>query len=411
MNLPGINRPIRVLVVDDSSFMRIALTRIIQSDPELEVVGCAQDGREALEMTEELHPDVITMDVEMPRMNGLEALRRLMASAPRPVIMVSSATQEGVQTTFDALDCGAFDYIPKNVGSRAMDVTHIRRDLVGKLKSAAENRGRIRCVRPPDEIVVRREIGNRREPSAPPAAICIGCSTGGPRALQHILPALPAHLPVGIVVVQHMPMGFTGPFASRLDSISKVHVKEAEADDWVDAGSVLIAPAGWHVTLYQRTHSRYAVRLSRTPGDTLHTPSVDVLMLSAAEVLRSRSMGIVLTGMGSDGSAGMKAIHEAGGYTVAQDEQTSAVYGMPRACVAAGAVKKLVPLADISDEIVAAATWKPLWMVFEGAGQVTECRLRVRFSEYLLDLLGKGIERKGFLKIVEVGVGKTLTDN
>ena len=350
------NRPIRVLVVDDSSFMRIALTRIIQSDPELAVVGCAQDGRQALDMTAELDPDVITMDVAMPRMNGIEALRSLMSNAPRPVIMVSSLTQEGAEMTFDALEYGAFDYIPKNLGSRALDVSHIRRDLVGKVKAAANSRVRPRCVRPAGETALRREIRHRSEPAVAPSVICIGCSTGGPRALQHILPTLPPHLPVGLVVVQHMPQGFTAPFAARLDALCKIHVKEAEEDDWVDPGVVLIAPAGWHVRLYQRAQSRYAVRLSKTPSETLHIPSVDVLMLSAAEVLRDQAMGVVLTGMGNDGAEGMKAIQAAGGYTIAQNEETSSVYGMPKACVAAGAVKKLLPLPEISDEIVAAVT-------------------------------------------------------
>ena len=356
MNESGKNRQIRVLVVDDSSFMRIALTRIIQSDPELTVVGCAHDGAQALDMTAELDPDVITMDVAMPRMNGLDALRCLMANSPRPVIMVSSLTQEGAEMTLDALECGAFDYIPKNLGSRALDLSQIRRDLVGKVKAAAGSR--LRCVRPRRARETPREPGIRSETLVTPSVVCIGCSTGGPRALQHILSALPSHLPVGIVVVQHMPPGFTGPFAARLNSISRVHVKEAAEDDWIDPGVVLIAPAGWHASLYRRTHSRYAVRLSKTPSETLHIPSVDVLLQSAAEALGERSMGVVLTGMGSDGAEGLKAIHAAGGYTVAQDEETSAVYGMPRACVAAGAVRKLLPLPEIADEIVAAATWK-----------------------------------------------------
>lgn len=355
MNEADTSRQVRVLVVDDSSFMRIALTRIIQSDPGLQVVGCAQDGQQALDMTAELDPDVITMDVAMPRMNGLEALRILMANAPRPVIMVSSLTQEGAQMTLDALDCGAFDYIPKNLGARALDVSHIRRDLVGKVKAAATTRSRTRCARPSVKVALRQVV-HRGEPFVTPSLICIGCSTGGPRALQHILPALPAHLPVGIVVVQHMPQGFTRPFADRLNVLCRVHVKEAEADDSVDPGTVLIAPAGWHLTLCRRAHSSYAVRLTKTPIDLLHIPSVDVLMLSAAEVVRDRTMGVILTGMGNDGEAGMKAIRAAGGYTIAQDEATSAVYGMPRACAEAGAVQKLLPLPEISDEMVAAVT-------------------------------------------------------
>jgi two-component system, chemotaxis family, protein-glutamate methylesterase/glutaminase len=355
---PGKTRTIRVMVVDDSSFMRIALTRIIQSDTQLEVVGCAQDGIQALKMMADLDPDVVTLDIEMPRMNGLATLRKMMAEAPRPVIMVSSLTQEGAQMTFDALDYGAFDYIPKQLGSKALDVSHIRRDLIEKVKAAAASRGQIRFVQPAIvSVPALREPRVRHEPVVMPAVICIGCSTGGPRALQHILPALPAHLPVGIVVVQHMPQGFTAPFASRLDEMCSVHVKEAEADDWAEPGVVLIAPAGWHITLYRRTQARYAVRLMKIPSDTLHMPSADVLMLSAADVLRQRAMGVILTGMGNDGEAGMKAIHAAGGYTVAQDEATSAVYGMPRACAAAGAVKKVVALPEIADEIVAAVTW------------------------------------------------------
>ncbi len=349
------SRLVRVLVVDDSSFMRIVLTRIVESDPGLKVVGCAQDGQQALEMTAQLDPDVITMDIAMPGMNGLEALRILMANAPRPVIMVSSLTQEGAQMTLDALDSGAFDYIPKNLGTRALDVAHIRRDLVGKVKAAATNRHRQRCARPNVKAMLRQAI-HRGESFVTPSIICIGCSTGGPRALQHILPALPAHLPAGIVVVQHMPKGFTRPFAERLNGLCRVHVKEAETDDNVDPGTVLIAPAGWHLTLYRRTRSRYAVRLTKTPGDVLHIPSVDVLMLSAAEVARDRTMGVILTGMGNDGSAGMKAIRAAGGYTIAQDEETSAVYGMPRACVVAGAVQKMLPLPEVPDEIVAAVS-------------------------------------------------------
>ena len=277
--------------------------------------------------------------------------------------MVSSLTQEGAQMTLDALDCGAFDYIPKSLGARALDVSNIRRDLVGKVKAAANTRSRTRCLRPNVKTLLRQVV-HRGETFVTPSLICIGCSTGGPRALQHILPALPGHLPVGIVVVQHMPQGFTRPFAERLNALCRVHVKEAEADDIVDPGTVMIAPAGWHLTLYRRAQSRYAVRLTKTPADLLHVPSVDVLMLSAAEVVRDRTMGVILTGMGSDGLAGMKAIRAAGGYTIAQDEQTSAVYGMPRACVEAGAVQKLLPLPEISDEMVAAVTcgsygWSP----------------------------------------------------
>jgi two-component system, chemotaxis family, protein-glutamate methylesterase/glutaminase len=355
MREQGQTRAIRVLVVDDSSFIRMALKRMIQSEPGLEVVGCAHDGYEALQMAAELDPDVVTMDVEMPRMNGLEAVRALMASTPRPVIMVSSLTREGAHASLEALECGAFDCVAKQ-GVQGLDLAQVRRELIGKIKAAAESRKAKKSESRSVANRARQEIRAPQEMAVMPSVICIGSSTGGPRALQQILPALPGHLPVGIVVVQHMPPGFTGPFAARLDGMCGIHVKEAQPDDVIEAGVVLISPAGWHVTIQQKSYSRYAVRLSKTPGDTLHMPSVDVTMLSAAEVLGHRAMGVILTGMGNDGEAGMSAIHAAGGYTVAQDEATSIVYGMPKACAVAGVVSKILPLTEIAGEIVAAAT-------------------------------------------------------
>lgn len=348
-------RTVRVLVVDDSSFIRLALKRIIQSDSELEVVGCAHDGYEALDMAAELDPDVVTMDIEMPRMNGLEAVQALMASNPRPVIMVSSLTQDGADATFQALEYGAFDYVAKH-GAGGLDVTQIRRELIAKIKAAAESRLRNRRKNGSIHNEVWRQTRDPRAMGVAPSLVCIGSSTGGPRALQQILPVLPGNLPVGIVIIQHMPPGFTAPFAARLDGMCSIHVKEAEMNDLIEPGTVLIAPAGWHVAIQQKSYSRYAVRLTKTPSDTLHMPSVDVTMLSAAEVLGPRAMGVVLTGMGNDGEAGMTAIHAAGGYTVAQDEETSVVYGMPKACATAGVVSKVLPLPEIANEIIAAVT-------------------------------------------------------
>jgi two-component system chemotaxis response regulator CheB len=343
------------MVVDDSAFMRTALSRMIQSDPALTVVACANDGQHAVELLGEVDPDVITMDIEMPRMNGLEALKRIMATAPRPVIMISSLTQEGALMTFEALDHGAFDYIPKQLSYVSLDIVKIREDLIEKIKAAALHRARSVGNKPPSKPACKAATVDVPRHYLPvPAAICIGCSTGGPKALQQILPLLPAELPTGILIVQHMPPGFTGPFASRLNGLCRIKVKEAEQDDWVEGGVVLIAPAGWHMTPYRRTHSRYAVRLSKTPVGTLHTPSVDILMLSAAEVLRSLAMGVILTGMGNDGEAGMNAIHAAGGHTVGQDEASCIVYGMPRACALAGSLTRVVPLLKIPEEIVAA---------------------------------------------------------
>lgn len=349
---------VRVLVVDDSAFMRTALSRMIESDGELQVIACANDGKHALELIEQVDPDVVTMDIEMPRMNGLEALKRIMSTAPRPVIMISSLTQEGAMMTFEALDCGAFDYIPKQLSYVSLDIVKIREDLVDKIKAAATHRGKLGEKKSISRTAPRSSFANGNTSATGlfpiPSAICIGTSTGGPKALQQILPLLPPDLPAGIVIVQHMPPGFTGPFAARLNGLCRINVKEAEPDDLVESGSVLIAPAGWHATLYRRTHSRHAIRLSKAPSGTLHMPSVDVLMLSAAEVLRSLAMGVILTGMGNDGEAGIKAIHDAGGRTIGQDEATCIVYGMPRACALAGTLSKVSPLLKIPEEIVAA---------------------------------------------------------
>lgn len=344
---------IRVLVVDDSSFMRIALKRVLQSDPQLEVAGCARDGQQAIELVHALDPDVVTMDVEMPGMNGLEVLKVIMSRSPRPVLMVSVATQQGAQMTLDALEAGAFDYIPKQPGDRSVDGAGIRRDLIAKIKAAAASRTRTPSA---TESGSRHLAVPATGTAVTPSVICIGSSTGGPKALQQILPRLPADLPAGIVVVQHMPAGFTGPFAARLNAMSRLRVKEAEPDDCIDTGKVLIAPAGWHITICRRAHSQYGVRLSKAPADRLHMPSVDIMMLSAAEVLRERAMGVILTGMGNDGSEGMRAIRETGGYTIGQDEGTCAVYGMPKACAEAGVLAKVLPLGDIPGEIVTVAT-------------------------------------------------------
>ena len=349
---------IRVLVVDDSAFMRTALSRLIESDDELEVAACASDGKHAIEIIPKVDPDVVTMDIEMPRMNGLEALKQIMASEPRPVIMISSLTQEGAMMTFEALDAGAFDYIPKQLSYVSLDIVKIRVDLVSKIKAAAKYRRRSGAKKLISNAAFESPCANRNTSAATavpiPSTICIGTSTGGPKALQQILPLLPPDLPAGIVIVQHMPPGFTGPFASRLNGLCRIRVKEAEPDDFVENGMVLIAPAGWHTTLYRRTHSRYAIRLSKSPSGTLHIPSVDVLMLSAAEILRSQAMGIILTGMGNDGEAGIKAIHEAGGQTIGQDEASCIVYGMPRACALASTLSKVSPLLKIPEEITAA---------------------------------------------------------
>ena len=354
MNAPTRSGPIRVMVVDDSAFMRTALSRMIDSDPSLKVVGCANDGQQALELLAKLNPDVVTMDIEMPRLNGLETLRRIMAETPRPVIMVSSLSQEGAQMTLEALDAGAFDYIPKQLSYVSLDIVKIRDELTTKIHAAAASKVRLRKTpsnsKPLSAGAPTPALQAAQFPI--PSVVCIGSSTGGPKALQQILPLLPANLTAGVLIVQHMPPGFTRPFAERLNGLCRVSVREAEDNDWIEPGVILIAPAGSHMTPFRKTHTRFGVHLAKTPPGTLHMPSVDVLMLSAAEVFHASVMGIILTGMGNDGEAGMRAIHAAGGLTVGQDEATCTVYGMPRACALAGILHRSVPLGQVPSEIV-----------------------------------------------------------
>jgi len=344
-------QPIRVLVADDSAFMRTALTRMIESDPYLKVVGQAQDGAQALEMAAALNPDVVTLDIEMPRLDGIGVLRRLMEENPKPVIMVSSLSKEGAEVTLQAFDLGAFECIPKQLSYASLDIIKIREQLVEKIKAAAKFKPR-RAKRPPK---APRPVDPAAYLGLPtPEVICIGTSTGGPGALREIIATLPGNLGVGVLVVQHMPPGFTGPLANRLNSLGQVRVAEAANEMAIEPGQVLVAPAGFQMHAYRRGPSKCFVRVSREPNNTLHIPSVDVTMLSVAEVFGARSCGVILTGMGNDGAKGMRAIFEKGGITIGQDEASCVVYGMPKACAEMNVLRRVVPLHQVSDEIAQA---------------------------------------------------------
>jgi two-component system chemotaxis response regulator CheB len=349
-------RPVSVLVVDDSAFMRTALTRMIDSDPALRVTGTAQNGMQALEKIMELQPDVVTLDVEMPRLNGIETLKRIMEDFPRPVIMVSSLTKAGAESTLEALDIGAFDYVSKQESFVSLDIIKIRDDLVAKIRAAAEMKHRHTALR------IGKKPTPARIPASPvsvqPTVVALGTSTGGPKALQQILPLLPRDLGVGVLVVQHMPIGFTGPFATRLDQLCQVSVKEATHDQTIEAGVVYIAPAGQHLTVMRLSSTKVVTRLSALPEDTPHRPSVDVMMLSVAKVFGALAMGIIMTGMGADGVQGMNAIGKAGGLTVGQDEASCTVYGMPRSCAEAGVLQRVVSLTQIPGEILSATRYQ-----------------------------------------------------
>jgi len=348
---------VRVLIVDDSAFMRTALSRMIGLDRGLRVVGTATNGLEALQAIPTLDPDVITLDVEMPGINGLETLRRIMVQFPRPVIMVSSVTEKDAEITFNALAAGAFDYVPKQLSATSLDILHIRGDLIAKIKAAAESRharGPMDLPRKPP----RAELPRRKTSPVRAAIVAVGVSTGGPKALEEILPQLPRDLGVPILVVQHMPVGFSAPFAARLNKLCAVEIREAAQGEAVRPGVVYLAPAGSHMTVDRHNNSRTVICLSEKPDDQLHIPSSDVMMQSVATAFHSQAMGVIMTGMGADGAQGMTAIYREGGFTLGQDESSCAVYGMPRVCAEMGILSRVVPLARIPSEILQATHYR-----------------------------------------------------
>ncbi len=342
-------KKIRVLVVDDSVFMRKALYRMLSSDPMIEVIDTASDGEEGYKKTRMLKPDVVTLDVRMPGMDGLDALRMIMADCPVPVLMLSSLTSEGGEVTLRALDLGAVDVIDKSSAHTAMDILGIAGELTSKVRAVAgvdtdkivKKLAPVHPARP--QVFLPQAYVPVKADTEEMKVVAIGASTGGPPALQEILSNLPEGLNAAFLVVQHMPIGFTASLAERLNSLSRLEVSEAFDGDLVRPGKCLIAPSGLHMTLH--VEEELCVHLSKFPVDRIHRPSVDVMMESAAKVMRGRVIGVILTGMGNDGAMGIKAIHDAGGKTIAQDEESCIVYGMPKVAVSLGGVDRIVPLA------------------------------------------------------------------
>ena len=350
--------PIRVLIVDDSAAIRQTLTTVLSSDPAIEVMATAADPFIAAKRNQEEVPDVIILDVEMPRMDGITFLRKLMAQRPIPVVMCSSLVEEGSQVLMDALEAGAVDVIlkPKTSTREFLMESGVR--ICEAVKGAAA--ARLRGPKP-------SRPGKQHQPKLsadailpPPAKwakvkatekiICMGASTGGTESLRVVLEALPAECP-GIVIVQHMPETFTATFARRLDSLCQMSVKEAENGDTVLRGQVLIAPGNKHLML-QRSGQRYVVEVRDGPLVSRHRPSVDVLFRSAARVAGANTVGVILTGMGDDGAQGLLEMRQAGAFTIAEDESTCVVFGMPKEAIAKGAAQAVMPLGRIAAEII-----------------------------------------------------------
>ncbi len=402
-------KPTRVLIVDDSAFVRKAITTMLQHEPDIEIVGLANNGQEALERVAELKPDIITLDVEMPIMNGLEALKIIMEKYPTPVIMISSLTTEGATATIEAMSLGAVDFIPKQ---STLTVQQTMKDeLLAKIRAIAQSHSlknrlsrtqqllsslsfRSSAKSAPsapsstdaqsmERLSLQERIARRREslksdsqesqtPMAASATarapaevrltgrkrpapgtmkiVVLGVSTGGPLALHQVIPKLPADMPVGMLIVQHMPAHFTKSLADRLNSLSHVRVREAQDKDVLEPGLVLIAPGGFHMKI-DKDHK--TIHVTPEPASTLHRPSVDVTLESVIESFGGHALGVIMTGMGRDGCLGLKKLHEKGGYVIAQDEESCVVYGMPKAVVDEGIADEVHPLENLAEAIAA----------------------------------------------------------
>ncbi len=372
---------INVLVVDDSAFMRKAITDILSSSPDIEVIGKAKNGREAFEKTMELKPDVITLDIEMPVLDGLQTLGYIMSECPTPVIMLSGAESKHADVTMMAFQYGAVDFILKPSGNISLDMDKIKDEMVKKVKAAAkvethklgfiQEHGKKAGISMRDDFkgarikpknTIREETHNvditetigPDKKSKFKKIVIIGTSTGGPRALQQVIPLLPSNLNAPVLVVQHMPAGFTKSLAERLDSLSMIKVREAQDGDIVKPGIVLIAPGDYHMTVRQEEingKTKEVIALIKSEKVQGVRPSVDVLLNSVAQIYGESSIGVILTGMGSDGTDGIRRLKLAGGRVIAEDESTCVVYGMPRSIVEQHLADYVLPINKIAESI------------------------------------------------------------
>jgi len=343
--------PTTVLVADDSALMRREIKNIIESDPDLRVVACARNGQDAVARVREHNPDVVTLDIDMPVMDGITALQTIMMEAPRPVVMLSSLTPEGARTTFECLELGAVDFVGKPSGTISKDIDRQAAEIVAKVKTAAGARaGKYRRVPRP---AARPGVPNTVHRAAR-RVVAMGVSTGGPKTLMEIVPYLTGDLDAAVVIVQHMPVTFTGPFAARINAASALDVKEACAGDILMSGHGYVARGDKHMIFTRPTPTHGAmVRYVSQPSDAPNMPSVDVMMHSAVDAFGDEVVGVLLTGMGADGADGMVRIRAAGGSTIAEDESTRVVFGMPAQAIARGGADFLLPCDEIAPIITA----------------------------------------------------------
>lgn len=347
---------IRVLIVDDSKLIRDVLTDILKEQADIQVVGTAADAFEARDKIKDLNPDVITLDVEMPKMNGLEFLDRLMRAKPMPVVMISSFTETGSEITFRALELGAVDFVlkPKLNEQTPDDYGRVIADKIRAAKSARLRPPR--RVDPNDTVSMPAVIAKKPVPRGVKTSerlICVGASTGGTEAIREFLVGMPDDCP-GIVIVQHMPENFTKMFAERLNGLCQITVKEAEHNDPILPGHAYIAPGGKHLWV-KRDEGQLLAKLSTEPPMNLHRPSVDFLFMSAAKFVGPDAIGVIMTGMGRDGAKGMVEMKSKGAWNIAQDEATSVIFGMPREAIEAGAVHEVAPLGKLRERALARA--------------------------------------------------------
>jgi two-component system chemotaxis response regulator CheB len=339
----------KVLIVDDSALIRRVLTELLSQDPDIEVVGTASDPYVARDKIKALNPDVLTLDVEMPRMDGLVFLEKLMRGHPMPVVMVSSLTESGCETTLRALELGAVDFVTKPKLDVKRGTIELAQDIINRIKAAARAKIHYRIPNANGTVRASEPLRTGALIKSTHKVIAIGASTGGTEAIKEVLVALPADAP-GVVIVQHMPEKFTQSFAERLDSLCQIQVKEARDGDRILPGHALLAPGNYHMTV-TRSGANYGVQVFMGERVNHHRPSVDVLFESCARALGGNAVGVILTGMGHDGARGMLEMHRAGAHTVAQDEATSLVFGMPKEAIALGAVDEIMPLSHISSAV------------------------------------------------------------